>query len=207
MSDILYTTVGDAHSFEYEEKRSIFIGYVKCVSTEEDAKNFVSEIKSKHHDARHNCSAYLLRNGVMRYSDDGEPQGTAGIPILEVIKKSGLVDIVVVVTRYFGGILLGAGGLVRAYSAATSGVLNEADKVSYQMCVKFSLTVQYSQYDKITHLLQSNSIRVLDTVYGESIELVGVIPEKLFDIFSMNLIDTFGGKITASKISSTIERI
>ena len=97
MDNILYTTLDEEAVFELEEKRSVFIGYAISVSNEEQAKEYIQKIKAKHHDARHNCSAYLLRNGAMRYSDDGEPQGTAGIPILEVIKKSGIVDVAVVV--------------------------------------------------------------------------------------------------------------
>lgn len=207
MSEILYTTVDDEYSFEFEEKRSVFIGYVKNVKTEEEAKAFIATIKAKHHDARHNCSAYLLRDGVMRYSDDGEPQGTAGIPILEVIKKSGLVDVAVVVTRYFGGILLGAGGLVRAYSAAASGAITEAPRASYQKCTEFSVSVQYPQYDKLSRLMQNHSVRIIDTQYGESIMIIGVIPEDVYEPFQNELTNAFGGKIISSYIQTVIEKI
>ena len=207
MSEILYTTVDDEYSFEFEEKRSVFIGYVKNVKTEEEAKAFIATIKAKHHDARHNCSAYLLRDGVMRYSDDGEPQGTAGIPILEVIKKSGLVDVAVVVTRYFGGILLGAGGLVRAYSAAASGAITEAPRASYQKCTEFSVSVQYPQYDKLSRLMQNHSVRIIDTQYGESIMIIGVIPEDIYEPFQNELTNAFGGKIISSYIQTVIEKI
>ena len=207
MSEILYTTVDDEFSFEFEEKRSVFIGYAKNVKTEEEAKAFIATIKAKHHDARHNCSAYLLRDGVMRYSDDGEPQGTAGIPILEVIKKSGLVDVAVVVTRYFGGILLGAGGLVRAYSAAASGAITEAPRASYQKCTEFSVSVQYPQYDKLSRLMQNHSVRIIDTQYGESIMIIGVIPEGIYEPFQNELTNAFGGKIISSYIQTVIEKI
>ena len=112
-----YITVKNSGEDEFVEKRSRFIGYCKPVKTQDEAVSFINEIRSKHWDATHNVYAYVLSDGqIMRYSDDGEPQGTAGVPVLDVIKKMGIVDVVVVVTRYFGGIMLGAGGLVRAYS-------------------------------------------------------------------------------------------
>ena len=112
-----YKTVEFENSDEFIEKKSKFIGYVKPVKTQEEATEFINKIKSKHWDATHNVYAYVLQeNNIQRYSDDGEPSGTAGVPVLDVILKSNLVDVCVVVTRYFGGTLLGAGGLVRAYS-------------------------------------------------------------------------------------------
>ena len=105
MSDILYSTVKNEATFEFEEKRSRFIGYIKNVESEDEAKEFIKRIKSKNYDARHNCSAYLLKDGYMRYSDDGEPQGTAGQPMLNVFQREGVTNVCCVVTRYFGGIL------------------------------------------------------------------------------------------------------
>ncbi|MBO4353463.1 MAG: YigZ family protein, partial [Clostridia bacterium] len=119
-------TVGKAASAEIVEKKSVFIGYAAPVSSEAEAREFVASIKKKHADARHNVSAYIVSGGIMHSSDDGEPSGTAGVPVLEVIKKSGVINTVVVVTRYFGGILLGAGGLVRAYSAAAKAAIDAA---------------------------------------------------------------------------------
>ena len=207
MADILYTSIDGENSFEFEEKRSIFIGYAKQVSTEEQAKEFISEIKVKHHDARHNCSAFLLRNGTMRYSDDGEPQGTAGIPILEVIKKSGIVDVVVVVTRYFGGILLGAGGLVRAYSSAASGVLSESKKVNYQKCVSFCVTLEYPQYEKLTRLMNLNGVRITDTDFNDKITLFAVTSADKYDDFCNSLTEMFAAKVCSQKIDDLIEKI
>lgn len=207
MSEILYTSIDSESVFEYEEKRSVFIGYAKPVSSEEEARAYIKQIKAKHHDARHNCSAYLLRDGYMRYSDDGEPQGTAGMPILEVIKKSGLVDVVVVVTRYFGGILLGAGGLVRAYSAAAAGAIAEAPKADYQTCTLFEITVEYPMYDKLTRHLSNYGVRVTDTLYGESITLDGVIPSDEYEAFELSVTETFSGKLTVEFIEETINKI
>ena len=125
-----YRTVGKAAQDEFVEKRSRFIGYVKPVQTEEEATAFIAEMKSRHWDATHNVYAYILREGqLQRYSDDGEPQGTAGIPVLDVLQKSHVTDVVVVVTRYFGGILLGGGGLVRAYSHGASIALQAGGRV------------------------------------------------------------------------------
>ena len=105
---------------EFTEKRSRFLGHVRCIETEDEAKAFVAEMKKKYYDARHNCWCYIIRNGAERYSDDGEPQGTAGIPMLEVLRRQNMTNCVCVVTRYFGGVLLGAGGLLRAYTGTRS---------------------------------------------------------------------------------------
>ena len=131
-----YKTVLQEAQDDFVEKRSRFIGYVRPVSTEAEALAFIAEKKSKHWDASHNVYAYILRDGgVMRYSDDGEPQGTAGIPVLDVLQKSGVTDVVVVATRYFGGILLGGGGLVRAYSHTASIALQAAGIVTMRECL------------------------------------------------------------------------
>ena len=207
MSEILFSTISGECTFEFEEKRSQFIGYAKNVTTEDDARAFISKIKAKHHDARHNCSAYILRDGVMRYSDDGEPQGTAGIPILEVIKKSGLVDVVVVVTRYFGGILLGAGGLVRAYSAACAGALDNSQRADYQLCSRFLLELEYPLYDKMSRFLSENRVRVNSTDFNDKIIIEGLIPTDEFERLSQIIVDAFSGRIPLEFIDNTIEKI
>ncbi len=125
--DNKYKTVKDCANAEIIEKRSRFIAYVRPVDTEDGALEYLNHIKQKHRDARHNVYAYIIReNNTMRYSDDGEPGGTAGMPVLDMIKKEGLCDIIIVVTRYFGGVLLGTGGLVHAYSAAAKAGINAA---------------------------------------------------------------------------------
>ena len=207
MSEILYTTIDGESVYEFEEKRSVFIGYAKNVQNEADAKEFIAKIKAKHHDARHNCSAFLLRDGYMKYSDDGEPQGTAGIPILEVIKKSGLVDVVIVVTRYFGGILLGAGGLVRAYSAAASGSIKEAKIAEYIKCTRFSLEVDYSQYDKLLRIMQASASRVVDTIYNDKIKVFGVIKHECYSDFENKITESFAGKVSVIFENEIIEKL
>jgi len=154
-------TLEKAASAELTERKSVFIGYASPVGSEEEAIEFIKAIKKKHADARHNVYAYMLNGGgIARYSDDGEPQGTAGVPVLDIIRKGGFCDAVIVVTRYFGGILLGAGGLVRAYSAAARMAVEAAGIVTYDLFTEFSLTVSYNDHGKLTTLLaQANPLR------------------------------------------------
>lgn len=140
-----YKTLRAPASDEFTEKRSRFIGYAQPVSTQVEAAAFIERIKKQHHDATHNVFAYLLREGQLeRYSDDGEPQGTAGIPVLDVLRKQGVTNCAVVVTRYFGGILLGAGGLVRAYSHAAAIALGKAGIVTMAHCAILDIACDYS---------------------------------------------------------------
>ena len=149
-----YITIKDFAEASFTEKHSEFIGYVKPVKTNDEAVEFINEIRARHRKATHNVYAYILRDGnISRYSDDGEPQGTAGVPILETIRKSGVNDAVVVVTRYFGGTLLGAGGLVRAYSQGAKIALEAAGIVTYEKYSEFLLECSYSDYQKYIALL------------------------------------------------------
>lgn len=156
MSDLpeKYTTVSKEAHVEFEEKRSLFIGHAIHVESEEEALAFIKQLKKEYSDATHNCFAYHLKGGIIaRYSDDGEPQGTAGVPMLETIRKSGVDDVCVVVTRYFGGILLGAGGLVRAYSHSTAIAIEGAEVVTYQPYNTYSLRCGYSEYQRYSNIL------------------------------------------------------
>ncbi|MBQ7322091.1 MAG: YigZ family protein [Clostridia bacterium] len=147
----LFTTVEREGVAEFEERKSVFIGHCIRVSSEEEANAYVKQMKKRYADARHNVWAYLLRGGIVaRYSDDGEPQGTAGVPILDVLRKSGAEDVCMVVTRYFGGILLGAGGLVRAYSHTASLALAEAHIVTYERYDEIEVRCSYSDYQKLS---------------------------------------------------------
>lgn len=168
-----YFTVKGSAVSEFEEKKSTFIGYIKRVETEEEAKEFVNEIKSKHKDATHNVYAYVVgeNKGIQRYSDDGEPQGTAGIPVLEVIKKNDLTDIAVVVTRYFGGILLGGGGLIRAYSKGASGAIEAAGIVEKVLGINLSFTVEYDLIGKLQYLCGTNNWHIEDTIYTDKVQV------------------------------------
>ena len=168
-----YRTVKNEAEDEFVERRSRFIGRVKPVKTEEDAVSFIRACKSKYWDASHNVYAYSLREGsVRRYSDDGEPQGTAGVPVLEVLQKSGVTDLVVVVTRYFGGVLLGAGGLVRAYSDATAQALARASRVLVTRRHLWDVRVPVAQVSRLEADLRSRgdtgsgAVRVEETIWG-----------------------------------------
>ncbi len=144
-------TLARCASYEFEEKKSVFIGTAAPVASEETARERISEMRRTYHDATHNVYAYYLNGGaVARYSDDGEPQGTAGVPLLNEIKMSGATDLLVVVTRYFGGTLLGAGGLVRAYSAAAKGAIDAAGLVTMDVFALLCIRVGYSDYQKLT---------------------------------------------------------
>ena len=165
-----YTTISREAHVEFEEKRSLFIGHAIHVDTEEEALAFIKQMKKQYSDATHNCFAYLLKGGIVaRYSDDGEPQGTAGVPMLETIRKSGVGDICVVVTRYFGGILLGAGGLVRAYSHATSIAIEGGGIVTYEPYSEYSLRCGYSEYQKYSNILANASAVIDDTEFGADV--------------------------------------
>ncbi|MBQ7376396.1 MAG: YigZ family protein [Clostridia bacterium] len=165
-----YTTVKREAHVEFEEKRSLFIGHALHVESEEEALAFIKQMKKEYSDATHNCFAYLIKGGIIaRYSDDGEPQGTAGMPMLETIRKSGVSDVCVVVTRYFGGILLGAGGLVRAYSHSTAIAIEGAEIVTYEPYLVYELRSGYSEYQKYSNILTSASAIIDDTEFGADV--------------------------------------
>lgn len=183
MADIKkYVTLRKEASAEFEEKRSVFIGYAKPVKTEAEAMEFVKKIRGKHGDARHNVFAYTLGGGVTaRYSDDGEPQGTAGIPVLDVLRKSGVDDSCIVVTRYFGGILLGAGGLVRAYSAAAKMALDAAEIATFEPYTEFSLSCSYPDYQKISAELPRFSALIDGTDFADNVIVTFAIKSEMKD--------------------------
>ena len=145
-----YITVKERSHYEYEDRKSIFIGEAMPVSSEAEALSFIDGVRKRYPDARHHVYAYFLReNSTMRFTDDREPQGTAGMPVLDSIRKRGVTDAVVVVTRYFGGTLLGTGGLVRAYTAAAVGALEAATIIKYDIYAVVSINISYSDYNKI----------------------------------------------------------
>ena len=156
---------------EFVEKRSRFIGHVWRVEGEEEARARIEEMKKRYYDARHNCWCYLIQDGPVRYSDDGEPQGTAGQPMLNVFQREGVVNVVCVVTRYFGGILLGAGGLVRAYTAAANAVLAAAKQVTVQVCVRGVLRVEYPLYELAQRLLADAGARLEEVQFADRVTL------------------------------------
>lgn len=150
-------------------KKSRFIGYACRISNEEQAQKFLTRRKKKYYDASHNCFAYVLESGVMRCSDDGEPQSTAGLPILEVVKRQRLVDVLIVVTRYFGGTLLGTGGLIRAYTKSASSCIDAAQKAEIIACSVFECTFSYNTWAKAQMLLEDNGFMLDDIEYTDSV--------------------------------------
>lgn len=165
------------HEFGMDEiiiDKSTFIGYAKPIKTEEEAIEFINEIKKKHKDARHNVWAYTVGKSmnIQRYSDDGEPQGTAGIPTLEVIKKEDLRDVVVVVTRYFGGIKLGAGGLVRAYTKGAKIGLEAAKIIEKVMYQEVKIKIDYNQLGKVQNEIMNMGYFIKDTIYEDNVEII-----------------------------------
>lgn len=166
----LFVTVKQEAHVEFEEKRSVFLGHAIRTDTEEEAQAFVKQIKKQYQDATHNVFAYLMRGEtVARYSDDGEPQGTAGMPVLDTIRKSGVRNVCVVVTRYFGGTLLGAGGLVRAYSHAASLALEAAGIITYEPYVEYELRCGYSEYQKYQVILAAAGAVIDETEFGAAV--------------------------------------
>lgn len=164
-----YRTIEGRAIAEIVEKKSRFIGHIAHVETEEEALAFLEEIRTRHRMARHNVYAYVLRNGRVRYSDDGEPQKTAGMPTLEAIQHADLTDVAVVVTRYFGGVLLGTGGLVRAYTASAQAAIDAARTVVISKCVEVVTELPYSLYEQALRVAEACEARVVDTSFTDAV--------------------------------------
>lgn len=170
MGDKIYVPYQEAES-EFVEKRSRFIGHIWPVDSEDQAQELIRRVKKQHYDARHNCWCYLLGGSVVRYSDDGEPQGTAGQPMLAVFQREHVTNVLCVVTRYFGGILLGAGGLVRAYSHGAKIAVDAASRKLMTTCVLLEMQMDYSFYGKVNYLLPNYVCRVEDTDFGAVVSM------------------------------------
>ncbi len=187
---------------EITEKKSRFIATISPVSTEEEARAFIESVRKKYHDARHNCFAFLVdEGGIARTSDDGEPQGTAGHPMLDVLTGENLHNVAVVVTRYFGGTLLGTGGLVRAYSDAVRKGLNDCEILVRERGVKLSLTIAYTDLGKLQYLLEQQGIPILNCNYGEEVELTAIAPKAELDKVEKEIQSAAGrdGKLTVGE--------
>ena len=173
----LWIPTGEGNS-EYIEKKSRFLGLVLPVTTEAEARAQLEAVKKREYDARHNCWCYLLQEGgVVRYSDDGEPAKTAGTPALEVLQHSGLTDLIVVVTRYFGGVLLGTGGLVRAYTTATARALENAEVVTVRSVVELQVTVDYALYERASLLIDAAGAKQAPPEFTDRVTLRWQMPE------------------------------
>lgn len=190
-----YTTLAKEGTAKLVERRSEFIGYAKPVNTEEEAAAFVMSIKKKHADARHNVFAYILRGGaIKRYSDDGEPQGSAGMPVLDVLCKNGLDGAAVVVTRYFGGILLGTGGLVRAYSSAASAAVAEAGIITYEEVVVLKMKCSYNDHARVQNEFARFGIEIEESEFASDVTLTMTSPTATCEHFTVRMRDLTAGR-------------
>lgn len=197
-----YFIPAGAGEAEFVEKRSSFLGHVRYVETEDEAKAFVTEMKKKFYDARHNCWCYIIKDGAVRYSDDGEPQGTAGIPMLEVLKREGVTNVVCVVTRYFGGVLLGTGGLLRAYTKSAKDALDAAGICVVRRWVKAEIACSYAMLERLKTECTAIGGVVADIEYSADVCLKLLLPEDKADAFSQRTADVTAG---ASELEITGE--
>lgn len=191
-----YFTIKDEASAKFEEKKSVFIGHIKRVHNEDEAKEFISKIRSEHREARHNVYAYAIgeNRGIQRYSDDGEPQGTGGIPVLEVIKKNEITDVVAVVTRYFGGILLGKGGLVRAYSKGAALAVSEGGIVEKVKGLVIDIIIDYDMLGKVQYLFEQSLWYTENIDYTDKVKLTMYCPKDIIEVLQNDVVETTNGK-------------
>lgn len=204
----LYVTLGGEGFFEITIDRSVFYGYAKHVTEEKDAVDFINQIKKKHSDARHNVYAYVLKDtNTTRYSDDGEPAGTAGMPVLDIIRKTGFTDAVIVVTRYFGGILLGKGGLVRAYTAAAKGAAEDAKITTYTEYTEFEINCNYADHEKIKYECQFYPIIEDGTDYSDTVTLKMAIKTPEFDSFETRISELTAGRLKTVKLGVRFDKV
>ena len=195
-----YITVRGEGADQFIERKSRFIGSCRPVKTEEEALEFISGLKTKYWDASHNVYAYILREGnIQRFSDDGEPQGTAGIPVIDTMKKSGVTDAVVVATRYFGGILLGGGGLIRAYSHTATIALAAAERVRMKQCLRLDITCSYELYGRVQAIVPECGGITDDTQFTDSVAIsLHLEPERL-EALTRRLADATSGRAALSR--------
>lgn len=192
---------------EFVEKRSSFLGHVRMVESEEDAKAFVQAVKKEHYDARHNCWCYAIKDGPTRYSDDGEPQGTAGVPMLEVFQRQGVTNFVCVVTRYFGGILLGAGGLLRAYTKSAKDALDAAGVAVVRRWVEMSIPCSYSLLERLKLETESADGIITDIEYGADVTIKALLPEEGTEKFCDRVFDVTSGTVTVEVIGEAFRPV
>ena len=190
-----YLVPTDYGEDEFVEKKSRFIGRVWPVETEEEALEKIQQMKKQHYDATHNCWAYIIKDGAVRFSDDGEPGGTAGMPMLQVLQREGLYNVVCVVTRYFGGILLGAGGLVRAYTKGAKIAVDAAGKSMKRVWSVLYVPCPYPFYERVKLLVAECEGMIRQTDFGAEVELELLFPEALADTFLEKLTDMTSGTV------------
>ena len=189
---------------EFVEKRSSFLGHVRFVETEDAAREFINEMKKKHYDARHNCWCYIIRGGAVRYSDDGEQQGTAGRPMLEVFKREGVENVVCVVTRYFGGVLLGTGGLLRAYTKSAKDALDAAGIAAVRRWVKLEAACPYSLLERMKTECLALEGAVSDVEYGADVRMTFLLPESRSEEFQARVTELSAGQSSAQAVGEEL---
>ena len=207
MTDSEYKTLAGEGAAELVERKSRFIGRCLCVESEAAALDFVASVKAEHKTATHNVWAYTVReNNLTRYTDDGEPQGTAGLPVLNCITGRGLIDAAVVVTRYFGGTLLGKGGLVRAYSAAAIAAIERAGIVVMAPCATFKLSCPYADYERVARLLESHGAAAASDFAAEVV-ITATVRETSLAALERELRELTGGRLAPEIVSRGFERL
>lgn len=204
MLNLGYFTIKNEAVTEFEEKKSTFIGHALRVYNENEARDYINKIKSVNKEARHNVYAYVIGEnlGIQRYSDDGEPQGTAGIPVLDVIKRIGVTDVVVVVTRYFGGILLGKGGLARAYSKAASTSIKAGGIVEKVKGAPLKIKFDYDALGKLQYLFEQNMWYIEDTIYTDKVEVTMLCEFNKIKFVSEKINEALNGRCVISEEDS-----
>lgn len=196
-----YRTIKEDHVKEIEIKKSRFICYLKRIKSEDEAKAFISALKKEHWKANHHCAAFVIgqRSEIQRSSDDGEPSGTAGVPMLEVLKKNDLIDVAAVVVRYFGGIKLGAGGLIRAYAGSVAQAVEEVGIVEGRLQQEISVSLAYPLLGKLQKFLEAQQIAVKDTAYTDQVIVSCMIDKQLRAAFEEQVVDLLNGQVAFAK--------
>ena len=192
-----FRTIKEDGQVQEEIKKSRFICHIKRVTTEDEARNFIQDVKKEHYKATHNCSAFILgeRSEMKRSSDDGEPSGTAGVPMLGVLENHQLTNVCAVVTRYFGGIKLGAGGLIRAYSSNVALAIKEIGIVHIKEQLGLRIALSYSQYQELPNFLKANHLQEQDTSFTEQVQTTIFVDKNDKDSIIEELIELFNGKV------------
>ncbi|MGT2829193.1 YigZ family protein [Streptococcus hillyeri] len=204
-----YKTIAKDGIVEEEIKKSRFICHLKRVETEEEGRDYIAQIKKEHYKANHSCSAMIIgQDGQLkRSSDDGEPSGTAGVPMLTVLEKQGLTNVVAVVTRYFGGIKLGAGGLIRAYAGSVANALTEIGIVEVKELDGLQIQLSYSQYQTFGNFLEAETLQEFDTQFGADVTTTIYVDKEKMDTTIAKLTEFYAGKVTCQKSGNQIVEV
>lgn len=194
-----YITIEEKNEAELVIKKSQFIANIFPISTEQDFKEKMKLIKKKYHNAKHNVFAYRLANGTERYSDDGEPAGTAGVPILDILRGNDYYDVLIVVTRYFGGILLGTGGLVKAYSDVSKLVIEKTKTEVKRLAVQYNIVVPYNEYNTVLHYCSKKGFDITDSHFSDTVLMKIRVNYGKMEEFTKELTEILDGKVDISR--------